>query len=360
VLALQERLGISERRACRIAGQHRSTQRREPVLAADDAVLRARLRELSRKRPRWGYRRAHADLLGEGWQVNRKRVQRIWREEGLRVPQRRRKRQRLGDSTVPADRLRAERPDHVWALDFQFDQTADGRVLKLLHILDEFTREALAVECRRRIDADATVAVLERLVALRGHAPEQIRCDNGPELTANALRDWCRFSGAGSAYIEPGSPWQNPYVESFGSRIRDELLACEQFSCLAEAEVMVEDFRHDYNHHRPHSALGMRAPLAFARAWEAEHHALAASLRSPYGLPPRDRDTPTLHRNNNPPTLTTGGPMNGVRSKVLADGETRSVDEIRRAADALINALLAYDSVTWCLRTGSRKSPALV
>ena len=151
---LVDRLGVSERRACQIAGQHRSTQRREPCIAPDDAALRARLREISAERPRWGYRRAHARLLEDGWVLNRKRTQRVWREEGLRVPQRRRKRQRLGESTVPASRLRAERPNHVWALDFQFDQTADGRILKLLHIVDEFTREALAMECHRRIDAD--------------------------------------------------------------------------------------------------------------------------------------------------------------------------------------------------------------
>ena len=143
---------------------------------------------------------------------------------------------------MPADRLRAERPDEVWALDFQFDQTADGRVLKLLHVVDEHTREALAIECRRRIDADATVAVLERLVAVRGRTPEHLRCDNGPELTANALRDWCRFSSAETSYIEPGSPWQNPYVESFGSRVRDELLSGELFATLAEAQVLVEDW----------------------------------------------------------------------------------------------------------------------
>lgn len=200
--------------------------------------------------------------------MNRKRVQRLWREEGLRVPVRRRKRRRLGSSTVPATRLRAERPDHVWALDFQFDQTADGKTLKLLHVVDEFTREALAIECHRRIDADRTVATLERLVSKRGRAPRFIRCDNGPELTANALRDWCRFARAGSAYIEPGSPWQNPYVESFGSRVRDELLSVELFSCLVEARVMVEDFRADYNEHRPHSALGMAAPARFAAAWK--------------------------------------------------------------------------------------------
>ena len=177
---LQDRLGVSERRACQIAGQHRSTQRREPVVAEDDAALRARLRQLSRKRPRWGYRRAHAELLGEGWQINRKRVQRIWREEGLRVPQRRRKRQRLGHSTVPADRLRAERPDHVWAFDFQFDQTADGHILKLLHVVDEFTREALEIKCARRIDADATVDVLERSTRARGRCPSSCAATTGP------------------------------------------------------------------------------------------------------------------------------------------------------------------------------------
>jgi putative transposase len=309
------------------------------VLAGDDAALRGQLREISRKRPRWGYRRAHARLLELGWAVNRKRVQRLWREEGLRVPARRRKRQRLGESTVPAKRLRAQRPDHVWALDFQFDQTTDGRVLKLLHVVDEFTREALAIECERRIDADATVATLDRLLAVRGRAPQHIRCDNGPELTANALRDWCRFSGAGSAYIEPGSPWQNPFVESFGSRIRDELLGVELFETLTEARVLVADWREDYNHIRPHSSLGMTAPVRFASAWRenAENGkaitsgddpqalrsaqsapiagpdhpiepdrrqgvgqgALAVSLRSPYGLPTRDGDSTTTLQ---PPT----------------------------------------------------------
>jgi transposase InsO family protein len=248
---LQDRLCLSERRACQIAGRHRSTQRHEPSTPADDAALRARLGELSAERPRWGYRRAHARLLADGRALNRKRVQRLWREEGLRVPARRRKRRRLGESTVPAKRLRAEHPDQVWALDYQFDQTADGRILKLLHVVDEHTREALAIESARRIDSDRTVAVLERLVALRGGAPEHIRCDNGPELTANALRDWCRFSRAGPSYIEPGSPWQNPYVESFGSRIRDELLSGELFETLAEAQVLVEDWRVDYNEPPP-------------------------------------------------------------------------------------------------------------
>jgi putative transposase len=204
---LQRVLGISQRLACRIVGQHRSTQRHQPTEPDRDQALREALRQLSRDHPRWGYRRAHAELVKQGWGVNRKAIQRRWREEGLRVPTKRRKRQRLGASTTPADRLAAEHPNHVWALDYQFDQTIDGRTLKLLNIVDEFTREALAITVDRRIDADATVVALDQLLAQRA-APRFIRCDNGPELTANALCDWCRFAGAGSSYIEPGAPWQ--------------------------------------------------------------------------------------------------------------------------------------------------------
>jgi putative transposase len=208
-------------------------------------------------------------LCEQGWRVNRKAVQRRWREEGLRVPVRRRKPQRLGTSTTPADRLAAEHPNHVWALDYQFDQTQDGRRLKLLNVVDEHTREALTITVDRRIDADETVKVLDRLVLERGTAPRCIRCDNGPELTANALRDWCRFTGAGTSYIEPGSPWQNPYVESFGGRLRDELLAVEAFNSLLEAQVLVEDWRIEYNTVRPHSALGYLTPTDYAKAWTA-------------------------------------------------------------------------------------------
>jgi putative transposase len=294
---LQDRLGISERRACRYVGQPRSTQRREPIVVADDAALRAELRAFSRQRPRWGYRQAHQYLLGQGWHINRKRVQRLWREEGLRVPQKRRKRLRRGDSTVPGDRLRAERPDHVWAFDFQFDVTDDGRAVKLLYVVDEFTREALAMEAERRIDGDRVVNVLDRIVRERGTYPEFVRCDNGPEMTSNALRDWCRFSRTGAAFIEPGSPWENPFVESFNSRVRDELLSVEVFSCLAEAKVMIEDFRQDYNRCRPHRAHGMMTPTAFRTGWETTHEAAPASaeLRRRYAPAPFDTgDSPTL------------------------------------------------------------------
>ena len=153
------------------------------------------------------------------------------------MPPRRRKRQRLGDSTAPAARLRAERPGHVWALDYQFDVTATGRTLKVLHVVDEYTRESLSGLVAYSIDADATVAALDKIAATRGF-PEFIRCDNGPELTANALRAWCRFTSTGTSHIDPGSPWQNPWVESYGARMRDELLAIEQFDTLLEAQVL--------------------------------------------------------------------------------------------------------------------------
>jgi putative transposase len=263
VLMLRDRPGLSERRTCRYVGQPRETQRREPVIAEDDAALRGELRAFSRRRPRWGYRQAHQHLLDEGWSVNRKRVQRLWREEGLRVPEKRRKRRR-GESTVPGDRLRAERPNHVWASDFQFDVTDDGRAVKLLYVVDEFTREALAMEAERSIDADKVVNVLDQIVAERGGYPQFVRCDNGPEMTSAALRDWCRFSRTGAAFIEPGSPWENAYVESINSRVRDEVLSGEVFSCLAEAKVMVEDLREDYNRARPHRAHNMMTPAAFA------------------------------------------------------------------------------------------------
>jgi len=182
---LQQVFGVSQRWACQLVGQHRSTQRHRPVEPDRDRAVGHELRQLSRAHPRWGYRRAHAQLVGQGWRINRKAVQRLWCEEGLRVPTKRRKRQRLGASTCPADRLAAEHPDHVWALDYQFDQTTDGRILKLLNVVDEHTREALTVEVNRRIDADATVAVLDRLVAERGRPPRFIRCDIHPEWRAD-------------------------------------------------------------------------------------------------------------------------------------------------------------------------------
>ncbi|MGH7876751.1 MAG: IS3 family transposase [Candidatus Dormibacteraceae bacterium] len=261
---LRERFGVSERRACRAVGQHRATQRRRPrpVLAPEEQ-LRRRLNEISETWPRYGFRRAWALLRQEGWRVNRKRVQRLWREEGLRVPASRTKRRRVGESTVPAQRLRAERPNHVWALDFLFDATSDGRPIKVLTVCDEFTRESIGGHLARSITADDVVLVLDAATSERG-APEYVRMDNGPEMVAAAIRDWCRQSGIGTVYIEPGSPWQNPFVESFNGRARDELFAREIFDSVLEARVLYQDWRDVYNRVRPHSSLGFVPPAVFA------------------------------------------------------------------------------------------------
>jgi putative transposase len=190
--------------------------------------------------------------------VNHKRIRRLWREEGLRRPARTHKRRRV--TAEQAERLRAERPNQVWAIDFQFDETSDGRRLKLANIVDEHTREALAMRVGRTCTADDLVEVLAGLVAVRG-APEHLRMDNGPELLAWALRDYCRLAGPRTTYIEPGAPWENPYVESFNGRVRDELLNLEEFTSLTLAQVVVEAWRIEYNTYRPHSALdGLTLP----------------------------------------------------------------------------------------------------
>jgi putative transposase len=268
VEVLRQRFGVSQRRACRIVGQHRSTQRtpRRPA-STEEQKLRRRLRAIARAHPRWGWRMAHRLLRRDGQPVNHKRIRRLWREEGLRRPVSCRKRRRVRPDSV--QRLRAERPNQVWALDFQFDETADRRRLKLLNIVDEHTREALAMHVDRRADADTVITVLERLTADRG-APAHLRMDNGPELIAWALRDWCRFSGTGAVYIEPGSPWENPYVESFNGRVRDELLNVEEFGSLTEAQVLVEAWRVEYNTYRPHSALGGLTPAEYAQQWTTQ------------------------------------------------------------------------------------------
>ena len=202
---------------------------------------------------------------GQPWTgINHKRVQRLWREEGLRRPVRTRKRRRVATGT--AEQLRAERPNHVWAIDFEFDETVDGRRLKLANIVDEHTREALAMRVGRRCTADDLVNVLDDVVAERG-APAHLRADNGPELIAWALREWWRLSGAQTCYIEPGSPWENPYIESFNGRVRDELLNLEEFTSLTVAQVVVEAWRIEYNTYRPHSALDGLTPAEYAATW---------------------------------------------------------------------------------------------
>ena len=267
---MTKRLGVSERRACAVVGQPRGTQRYEPRAADDEKPLVKRMKQLSAAHPRYGYRRVWALLRAErfavnGRPVNRKRVHRLWRREGLRVPARQRKRRSLGHGKNSCTRRKAEHPDHVWSYDFVMDQTADGRRLKLLPVVDEFTRECLAIEVERHFTAADVVATRTYLFELRG-APRFVRSDNGPEFIARAVKAWLEDSGCGTLYIEPGSPWENAYVESFNGKLEDELNR-ERFATLKEAKVLVEDHRLDYNHRRPHSSLNYLTPAAFAAAY---------------------------------------------------------------------------------------------
>lgn len=260
---VQAILGVSERRACKVIGQPRASQRYRALKPDKDRALRGRLRELARRYLRYGYRRMWALLRKQGWQVNRKRVQRLWREEGLRILRRQRKRRRLGNSANGCSRLRATHKNHVWSYDFVIDQTEDGRRLKLLAVMDEFTREVHAILVARSITAKDVIELLAYLFSVHGE-PEFIRSDNGPEFIANELKAWLARSGVQTLFIEPGSPWENAYVESFNSRLRDELLDRDIFTSLTEAKVLVEQYRLEHNHERPHSSLGYRTPAEFA------------------------------------------------------------------------------------------------
>ena len=251
-----------------LTSQHRSSQRYRRRLVPEEALLRQRLQLLARRHPRYGYRRIHALLRREGWACNRKRVQRQWRDEGLRLPPKTRRRRR--GPRMPGH-LSAVCPDQVWAIDFVSDRTADGRPLKILTVTDEHTREALATPAARRMGADDTVSVLERIVERRGRAPKLIRCDNGPEFISQSLRDWCRFNNAGTGYIEPGAPWQNPFVESFNGHLRRELLEMESFNSLFEAQLLLEDWRLEYNHYRPHQSLSYQTPAEYALRWRTDN-----------------------------------------------------------------------------------------
>ena len=239
---LQRELELSQRRACKVVGQSRA-----------------------------GYRAACGQLRQEGLRVNPKRVQRLWREEGLKVPRKQCKKRRLGTSANGSQRRVAGRPNEVWSYDFVSDQTSEGRRLKYLCVVDEFTRECLALAVRRSFRAKE---VLAGLIAQRG-APAHLRSDNGPEFVAAAVQAWLKEQGVGPLYIAPGSPWENASVESFNSRVRDEHLNREEFASLLEAQVLGAGWRRDYNEARPHSSLGYLAPAVFAARW-----------RAPVGAPP--------------------------------------------------------------------------
>ena len=250
---------VSERRLCRVLGQHRSTQRKAPRGADDEAALTEDIIALARQYGRYGYRRVTALLRNAGWHVNRKRVERIWRREGLKVPQRQPKRGRLWLNDGSCIRLRPEYPGHVWSYDFVEGRTHDGRKYRILSIIDEASRECMALPVARKLKSDDVLAALAELFVTRG-PPAHIRSDNGPEFIATAVQEWLAKVGVKTLYIAPGSPWENGYCESFNGSLRDELLNGEIFYSLAEARILIEAWRRHYNTVRPHSSLGYRPP----------------------------------------------------------------------------------------------------
>ena len=256
---------VSQRRACRVLGQCRSTQRRTPAVPDDEPRLVARMVELACRYGRYGYRRVTALLRSEGFAVNHKRIERLWKREGLKVPARQPKRGRLWLNDGSCIRLRPERKDHVWSYDFVQARTRDGRAFRMLNVIDEYTRECLAIDVARRLTSDDVLERLSDLFVRRG-VPEHIRSDNGPEFTARAVREWLGRVGVGTLDIEPGSPWENGYIESFNGQLSDEVLDCEAFDTLREAQVLIERWRVVYNTVRPHSSLGYRPPAPEAIA----------------------------------------------------------------------------------------------
>jgi len=269
---VQEVLEVSQRRACEVVEQPRSSQRYCGRRSDQDRLLTQRMLALSKEHPRYGYRRITALLRREDGTVNRKRVYRLWRKEGLQVPVRQRKCRHLGSSANSCTRRKSERPNMVWSYDFVMDQTADGRRLKWLAIVDEFTRECLRLEVARSMEAVDVVEILRNLVAERG-LPEFIRSDNGPEFIAQAVQKFLVERGGETAFIAPGAPWENAYSETFNSRMGDELLKRELFTSVPEAQVMGARYRKDYNEQRPHSALGYSTPAAYAAACSAARYA---------------------------------------------------------------------------------------
>jgi len=282
---VRQRYGLSERKACRYLGQPRSTQRRRLVTPEDEAALTADIVKLAGRYGRYGYRRITAMLRSDGWSVNHKRVERIWRREGLKVPNKQPKRGRLWLNDGSCIRLRPCWPNHVWSYDFVTDHTHDGKRFRMLTVIDEFTRRCLAIVVERRLRSDDVLHCLTELFIDHG-PPDHIRSDNGSEFTAKAVRSWLARIGVKTLFIEPGSPWENGYNESFNSKLRDELLNGEIFYTLPEAKVLIERWRQHYNTVRPHSSLGYRPPAPVAWMQTNADPAFATQgLRPDQGLP---------------------------------------------------------------------------
>lgn len=265
VAYLIRRHRVSERRACQLVGQHRSTNRYTPVPGDFEARLVEAMCKLAEAHPRYGYRRVHALLVRDGWEVNVKRVERLWRREDLRVPRRRKDRgqKAIGADEYAAWALPALRPRHIWSYDFVSVRSEHGAPIRVLNVVDEFTRLALGSRVARSIGAADVVNHLEELFERHGR-PEIIRSDNGREFIAATVRDWLETQGVTAAFIAKASPQQNCYVERFNGTMRDELLHGETFRSVTEARVVIENWLEEYNHLRPHRAHGMKTPAAFA------------------------------------------------------------------------------------------------
>jgi putative transposase len=261
---VQEKLDVSERRVCRVIGQPRSTQRDRSIVRDDEEFLRAEIIRLASRYGRYGYRQITALLKWAGFRVNHKRVERIWREEGLKVPQKQPKRGRLWLNDGSCVRLRPTHRNHVWAYDFVAERTQDGRPIKILTVIDEYSRECLAIVVERRLQSDDVLSCLTDLFVRHG-PPEHIRSDNGSEFTAKVVRHWLKRLGVQTLFIEPGSPWENGYIESFNGKFRNELLNGEIFYTLKEAQVLIGKWQREYNTFRPHSSLKYRPPAP--EAW---------------------------------------------------------------------------------------------
>jgi putative transposase len=258
-MVLQQHFAVSERVACRVVGQPRGTQRYAALLRSDEDALTRDIVTLASQYGRYGYRRITALLQDDGWRVGKDRVQRIWRREGLKVPKRQSARGRLWLADGSCLRLRPEYPNHVWSYDFVSARTHDGRTVRLLTLIDEYTRRCLAINVARRQNSFTVIEQLAEVMIQHG-MPTHIRSDNGAEFTSKPIREWLQHIGAKTLYIEPGSPWENGYCESFNGKLRDELLNGEIFYSLKEATVVIEQWRLHYNQRRPHSSLGYRPP----------------------------------------------------------------------------------------------------
>ena len=254
------------------------------MCAPDERRLIAEMHRLALAWPRFGYRRITVLLRQDGWRVNIKRVHRLWKAEGLQIRRKARKRRRLGHGGNACHRRRPRHKDHVWSYDFVSDRTEGGGRLRLLTVVDEYTRECLTIEVGRRLTGGDVVEVLEELFATRGR-PGYLRSDNRPEFASKAVRKWLKSQQVGTLFIEPGAPWENGYVESFNGKLRDECLNGELFLSLTEARYVVDRWRMDYNHHRPHSRLNWMTPAAFAGACAAPGSASGSALPAPpFGL----------------------------------------------------------------------------